>query len=131
MSKKLEPPDFAKERDHLMRSTTPVPFRAQQAWLGDWKTAADRMQYMDVQVLDISDSLRSLIRVRGKLRRPNLSLELVKPDVENLWTDIVSNAQDAAHSFRDSDTGFEFSFFALSGKSYITGSIVVNRHSTP
>ena len=129
MSKRLEGLDFSRERDYLMRSTTPVPYRAQQAWLDDWKVAGDKMHYLDIQKAEISDSLRTLIQVVGKLRRPNLNLDLVKPDVENLWTGMAARAEDAAHCFKDTDTGFECSFYAIVERSYVTGSVVVKRYS--
>ena len=85
MSKELDPSEFTTARDGAMRSYAPAAYRQQMAWLGDWQEALGRLRYAESTHGWLSDSLRHLIQIRGRLRKPNLSLELVKPDVASLW----------------------------------------------
>ena len=128
MSKSLDPSEFSKARDRAVHSCTPVVYRTQQAWLGDWRSAIGRMQYLQLHQSGISDSLKSLIQLRGGLKKPNLDLNLVKPDVERLWNEMTDQAEEASHTFVNTDTGFECSFYAVSFNSYITGTFQVERY---
>lgn len=128
MSTKLDPADFSRARDRAVRALPPASFNAQNAWLEDWKFATDRMHYLHIEQLVLSESLKTLIRIRGSLKRPNLSLELVKPDVETLWSEMSEKTVESAHSIQNIETGFECSFLAILETTYITGSFVVNRH---
>jgi hypothetical protein len=110
-----------------MGAFSPAAHHEQQCWLMDWQTAMQEMHYLDVKQLGISDSLKTLIRIRGQLRKPNLNLELVQPDVEMLWRETCARAQEAAHVIRPNETGFECEFFAIRGHTYITGSVAILR----
>jgi len=127
MSIRLEPAEYSRVCDRIIRTCTPVDFHHQQAWMNDWKVAADRMHYLTINHLGASDSLRTLIRVRASLKKPNLNLELIKPDVENLWNEIAAKADEAAHAYYANDNGFECCFIAVTENTYISGSVVVNR----
>jgi hypothetical protein len=129
MSKAMGPADFESSRDYAMRAIPPAPSRLQHVWLTDWQTAMAKMHYLDLKQATITDSLKCLIRIRASLKKPNLSLELVKPDVENLWRETAGQAQDAAHSFVTTDTGFVFSFLAIVQNSYITGTVSIERYA--
>lgn len=128
MSNRFDLAEFSRACERATRSCTPVHFRHQKAWLGDWREAADRMHYLKIEQIGISDSLQTIIRIRGSLKKPNLSLELIKPDVETLWREMSAHAAEASHTIRDHDRGFDFSFFAIENECYITGSVTVNRH---
>ncbi len=86
-----------------------------------------RMQYLDLKVAQLGDSLRCLIRFKGVLKRPNLMMELVKPDVENLWLETASLAQEAYHAFELKENGFEFHFLGIVKSSYMTGQITITK----
>ena len=110
-----------------MRSCMPEDFHHQQFWMEGWKIATNRMHYLHVSHLGLSDSLRTLIRVRANLRKPNLNLELIKPDVETLWSELAKKADESAHAYFNGENGFECCFLAITGNSYITGSVVISR----
>ena len=127
----MDPSDFSSARELAMRLYSPVTFRQQQIWLDDWKAAMERMHYLQVKHAGLSDSLRSILRLRGALKKPNLNLEMVRPDVETLWEKTCCRTQEAAHSFRNTDDGFECSFFAVQDNSYITGLVSICRCTNP
>jgi hypothetical protein len=129
MSRRMKFGDFAVSRERAMQMNFPVPHRTQQAWLGDWSSEAHRMQYLTIQAAEITESLRSLLRFKAKLKKPNLNLEFIKPDVENLWLGLASEASEAAHVIEDTESGFECTFYAVLENYYITGSFSVLRHS--
>jgi hypothetical protein len=129
MSKRMQFGDFAVARERAMQMNFPMPYRSQQAWLGDWNAEAHRMQYLTIQSTEITETLRTLLKLRAKLKKPNLSLEMIKPDVENIWINLAEEAKEAAHVLMDTETGFECTFYAVMEDSYITGSFAVNRHS--
>ena len=110
-----------------MRSFPPADSRLQQAWFSDWNDAIARMHYLDVKHSELSDSLRCLIRIKGALRKPNLNLELIKPDVENLWLETSRSAQEAYHAIAPSENGFEFHFLGIVKSSYVTGQISISK----
>jgi len=128
MSTRLDPGEFSKACDRAMRSGTPATQRAQQSWLEKWGAATERMKYLHVEQAGVSDSLRSLIRIRANLKKPNLSMDLIKPDVETLWSEMSGYEEEAVHTIYSIDDGFECSFLAVSQSGYITGSIVI-RHA--
>ncbi|HVT11778.1 MAG TPA: hypothetical protein VHE55_05895 [Fimbriimonadaceae bacterium] len=127
MSTKFDPAEFTKACDRATRLCTPVHFRHLRAWLGDWKEAAERMHYLKIEQFGISDSLRTIIRIKGSLRRPNLSLDLIKPDLETLWSEVSAEADEASHTIWNHEKGFEFAFFAIENNSYVTGSFTILR----
>ncbi len=129
MSIRLEPDEFSRACLRVMRSCAPADYHAQHAWLSDWFAAAERMRYLQVHQIGITDSLRTLIRIRGSLKKPNLALEFIQPDVATLWSKMAAKADEAAHTFYKFETGFECCFLAVVKNTYITGSFVVNRHS--
>lgn len=114
-----------------MRMHTPVTFRQQQIWLDDWRAAMEKMHYLDIKNVGISDSLKWILRLKGALRKPNLSLDLVKPDVITLWRKMAAKGQEAAHCVSNTDQGFECSFFTVHDSSYITGVITISRCPNP
>jgi hypothetical protein len=107
----------------------PMPYRSQQAWLADWKHEIARMHYLKITNAEASESLRQMVKIAGKLKKPNLNLEFIKPDVENLWNALSEDSTDAAHTFVDTPTGFECSFYIVIEDSYLTGSVSVSRYS--
>jgi len=124
---RLEPAQFSQVCDRVMRSCMPVDFHHQQTWMDGWKSATDRMHYLHVSHFGLSDSLRALIRIRANLKKPNLHLDLIKPDVETLWNEIAARADESAHAYYNGENGFECCFLAVTGDSYITGSFVISR----
>lgn len=86
-----------------------------------------KMHYLDVKHLQITESLRTLISIRGQLRKPNLNLELIEPDVEKLWREATAKATEASHVICKCPEGFECKFYAIFGNSYITGSVAIHR----
>jgi hypothetical protein len=129
VSIRVDPSIYAVTRDRMTRSNTPTPHRTQQAFMAHWNAAVERMHYLQIQHAGVTEALKNLICIRGCLKKPNLDLELIKPDVENLWLEIAARAQESCHSFEETDRGFEFSFWALVDKSYITGSISIYRYA--
>ena len=128
MSKELDPGEFSSAIDRAVRTTGPADFRRQQKWLDDWKLATDRMRYLKIEHLGLSDSLRALIRIRGVLRKPNLNLEFIKPDVVALWGSMSAQAPESYHTFFPGQDGFECAFLSVSADSYITGSVVIKKY---
>jgi hypothetical protein len=107
---------------------TPVDVRQQDAWESDWTHSLVELPYMRVMKKTREYQLDKLLAFQCQMNFSGGNMEIVKADLERVWSNELSADLEAYHSFGDTPDGFEFFFAALNEKNnYLTGFMDVRR----
>jgi hypothetical protein len=125
-SKRQTPLEYGLTLLKWHRVFTPVAGRDQDAWESDWVHGLETLPYMRLMKKSHGYALDRLLTFQCQMNFTGGNLEIVKADLERVWsTDLVPELE-AYHAYGDIPGGFEFFFAALTEKNnYITGFMTV------
>ena len=126
MSKHVRGSDFLLVMQQWTRVFMPIVGREQDAWEEDWVLALDEMPYLRLIRKERSFVLDKLIGLRVQMNYIGGNMQMVRNDMERVWSEGLSKDMESYPTFNTTEDGFEFLFAALPKKSeYITGTIQV------
>jgi len=119
--------DLERTREQWRRAFSPISAREIGAWVQDWREELATIPYLHL-VKAANGNLLNLVEIRTVLKIDGLHFDMVKADLERIWTNGVAKGLKGTHCFRPTDNGIAFYFSALTASNnYITGILYVAR----
>jgi hypothetical protein len=119
--------ELDKTREQWRRAYSPISTREAAAWLQDWRDSLRSIPYM--RVVKVADGgLLNMIELRAVLNIDGLNFDMVKADLERVWSGDVAKGLRATHCFRETGNGVVLYFAGLTSQNnYVTGVVHVSR----
>jgi len=119
--------DLDRTREQWRRAFSPISARETSSWLQDWKDELATIPYLHL-IKASNGNLINMVELRTILKIDGLHLDMVKADLERIWTNGVAKGLRGSHCFRPTENGLAFYFSALTDShNYITGILYVAR----
>ncbi len=119
--------ELDKTRDQWRRAYSPISTREVGVWLQDWRDSLRSIPYL--RVTKATDGgLLNMIELRAVLNIDGLNFNMLKGDIERVWSNDVAKGLRATHCFRETSNGVVFYFAGLTSmNNYVTGVLYVSR----